>query len=343
MLVTKRPGCGQHSLVTRPRPLPEALRTRPFTVREARLLRVGERRLRAQDLERPFHGVRTIADSHGEDGLDRRGRQILACRNFAPLLRDGDRFSHVSALALHDLPLPLAHEHDDVLHVARPSGAGVIRRSGIITHRVIGDPEIRHRAGLPVSAPADLFLQLAALVPLDDLVAVGDALVLEKRMPGGNRQRPIVRLPHLREAAEAAKGRGSRVAREAVELVRPGVESPMESRLRLLVIRAGLPEPVAGAVVRDSGGRLLGYADLLWPERRLVLEYDGDQHRSDRRQFERDIHRIEEFGEAGFEVIRVRRDGLLLDPIATTERVVRAFHRAEVAPESTRTAARPSS
>jgi very-short-patch-repair endonuclease len=69
----------------------------------------------------------------------------------------------------------------------------------------------------------------------------------------------------------------------------PASESVMESHLRMLLILAGLPRPQSQAVLRDSDGRPLGRADLYYPEARLVIEYDGANHRErlvddDRRQ-----------------------------------------------------------
>ena len=67
-------------------------------------------------------------------------------------------------------------------------------------------------------------------------------------------------------------------------------ESPMETRLRWHLIRAGLPKPQVQANLHDTNGRFIGRADLYYPESRLVIEYsDGANHRDrlvedDRRQ-----------------------------------------------------------
>lgn len=251
-----------------------------------------------------------------------------ACRRYAPLLRPGEHFSHLSAAALYGLPLPLRASAVDV-HLTAPLPLTGVRRPGVVSHRTSAGVEVRTRRGLPVSAPGRLFLELAGLatVTLEDLVAVGDALVLAKRMPGGNRQRPLLALDRLKQEVESATGRGCRAARAAVSLVRERVESPMETRLRLLVTAAGLPEPLAGAEVRDRHGALLGYADLMWPQLRLILEYDGDQHRVDRGQYERDIRRLESFTDQDYEVIRVRSYGLLQTPSETADRIHRAYTR----------------
>src|SRR5258708_31109455 len=66
-------------------------------------------------------------------------------------------------------------------------------------------------------------------------------------------------------------------------------ESPMETRLRWLLLQRGLPRPEVQTNLYDSKNRFVGRADLYYPTARLVLEYDGGNHRErlvedDRRQ-----------------------------------------------------------
>jgi very-short-patch-repair endonuclease len=63
----------------------------------------------------------------------------------------------------------------------------------------------------------------------------------------------------------------------------------METRLRWLLIQAGLPKPEVQTDLRDSSANFVGRADLYYPAARLVVEYDGGNHRErlvtdDRRQ-----------------------------------------------------------
>src|SRR4029077_1646864 len=67
--------------------------------------------------------------------------------------------------------------------------------------------------------------------------------------------------------------------RRLVELAEPAAESPMESRLRMLLVLAGLPRPLVQVELHDSRGRFIGRADLYYPSHRLVIEYDGGSHR----------------------------------------------------------------
>lgn len=156
------------------------------------------------------------------------------------------------------------------------------------------------------------------------LVAIGDHLVLDPRVLDPHDERPHIRLGELRSAVAQATGRNIRTARAAAALVREGVESPRETALRLLVHALGLPEPVCGYLVCDREGREIGYFDLVWPELRIIVEYDGDQHRTSAYQYDRDIRRFDRASEAGYRVIRVRARGLGADLDETIVRLRRA-------------------
>ncbi len=75
--------------------------------------------------------------------------------------------------------------------------------------------------------------------------------------------------------------------------------------LRLLIVRAGMPEPMINAPIRSRDGRIVAHADLAYPEFNLVLEYDGDQHRTDRAQYYLDINRLERITREGWRVMRI--------------------------------------
>jgi very-short-patch-repair endonuclease len=83
----------------------------------------------------------------------------------------------------------------------------------------------------------------------------------------------------------------------------PRAESPMESVLRWLLHEAGLPAPDLQFVVRDSSGTGLGRADLAWPDRKVLVEFDGDVHRQ-RDVFVKDTRRQNRLIAAGWTVLR---------------------------------------
>ncbi len=78
--------------------------------------------------------------------------------------------------------------------------------------------------------------------------------------------------------------------------------------MRLIIVRAGLPEPVIGFTVHNARGEFVGTPDLFYPQYRIALEYEGDGHRTDTQTFNDDIERAELFQEAGCRYVRITRD-----------------------------------
>ena len=115
----------------------------------------------------------------------------------------------------------------------------------------------------------------------------------------------VVALGDVRRAVEAlpAGGRGTVAARRAALLADGLAESPQETRVRLVLRRAGLPAPVAQHEVR-AGGRFVARVDFAWPAQRLALEYDGLWH-GDPAQFARDRARLNRLTAAGWRVVFV--------------------------------------
>ena len=85
-----------------------------------------------------------------------------------------------------------------------------------------------------------------------------------------------------------------------------GAQSPKETWLRLVFIDAGLPRPVTQ--IRVTDGRLVAYVDMGWEEPLVAAEYDGEQHRTDRAQYVKDIRRAELLDRQGWRVITVIKE-----------------------------------
>jgi hypothetical protein len=151
------------------------------------------------------------------------------------------------------------------------------------------------------------FLDLGNILALDALVAIGDHLVRSPRPRYEEQDAPFATIDELTAAVSRHRGRGTRRLQEAVALVRTSSDSPPETALRLAIVRAGLPEPLANAraeQVRSDGTVLdLGEPDLHWPRWRVAVEHEGPTH-LDRDQVPKDITRGERRRDAGWVEIR---------------------------------------
>lgn len=290
--------------------LPVPLSTRPFRTREAETAGLTRERLRSADIAHPFHGI-NIAGGAPSGIRDR-------AEAFSPLLRAGDAFSHATAAVLFDAQLPRSHSSDSRLHVTTTGGNDRFRRRGVVGHRSEALP-IRMIGAIPVVEPAHVWVQLATMLVHDDLVAVGDRWVTAQGH--GRARRPAITSIAALRAAIPSRARGAARARRALADVRVGAESRMETRLRLLLIRAGLPEPLLNPPMLIDGQVL--HPDLAYPQWRVVLEYEGEEHRLDPRRWRSDITRRERFEAAGERVIRVHAGDILAEPEAFLARVAR--------------------
>lgn len=190
------------------------------------------------------------------------------------------------------------------------------------------------RHGLPVSDPLTLFIELGTILREDDLVAVGDALVLEPARLDPHDVRPWITLDALRDGCATARSHGVIRARRAAAMVRQGAESPMETALRLLIIRAGLPEPELNHELFDDSGRWIGRFDMVYRHARVIVEYDGDQHRTNTRQFDRDSRRLDDFAAHGWRVVRITGRSFTANPTGCLVRIRRALLTAGWRPEA---------
>ncbi|MDR3655292.1 MAG: hypothetical protein P4L48_06340 [Mycobacterium sp.] len=106
-------------------------------------------------------------------------------------------------------------------------------------------------------------------------------------------------------AAKHGHASGLRQLEAALDLVDAGAQSPRETWLRLALIDAGFPRPRTQIPVLGADGFPRHFLDMGWEDIMLALEYDGDHHRTDRRQFAKDVDRLEYVDRIGWTVIRV--------------------------------------
>ncbi|MGW4293171.1 DUF559 domain-containing protein [Micromonospora chersina] len=167
-------------------------------------------------------------------------------------------------------------------------------------------------AGLPVTTALRTAFDLGRQGPRVDALIAVEALL----------HRRVVKLPALRAYSAAHAGwPGAALLREVLGLAEPLSESPMETRLRLLLLDAGLGPLTAQHDVR---GRFVARVDLAWPALRVAVEYDGDHHR-ERAHFRQDVARLNALRAAGWLVVRFTADDVLRHPHATVALVRQAL------------------
>ncbi|KHK95457.1 hypothetical protein LK09_18845 [Microbacterium mangrovi] len=282
-----------------------------FRVRDALAAGVAKSRLRAADLEAPFWGVRRYPGrAPEEDAAPWEVRDAAARRRalaYVPRMVPGSFLVLMSAAALWGIPVP--HRVDAPVQVGvllphrAPRGGGV--EGHAYAHHLVA---IRDLDGVAVSSPASTWAQLGAVLGVHDLVAAGDGIVRVPRLAGGEPGDPASALgtvEQLAAAIEAGRRTGIGRLREALPLIRVGASSRAETLVRLDLVEAGLPEPALDVEVRHGSGRLLGISDLAYPGLRIAVEYEGDQHRTDPRQWERDIEKYRAYERAGWAVVRL--------------------------------------
>ncbi|MEH3088782.1 MAG: DUF559 domain-containing protein [Microbacterium arborescens] len=274
-------------------------------------------RLRSGDLERPFRGVRVAAatapaadepDADDVGGRARAHRRVVRgrARAYALVMPDGAFFTGRTAAVLHGAPLDASGPLDvGVLAPARAPRARGVRGVSVAPPFVVVDR--RGSEGLPVADAATTWAALGRDLDVRRLVVVGDAFVRHPRGPGGV-LRPadaLTTIDGLAATLSAGPRRGAARLRAALGRIRVGSSSPLESELRLDLADAGAPTPLLDVDIRDDRGRLLGISEFVFEQARVIVEVEGDHHRTSRRQWNRDLDKYAAYAAAGWEVVRV--------------------------------------
>ena len=185
------------------------------------------------------------------------------------------------------------------------------RRVNVVGHLLTFLPdEVVELDGVRLTSPARTWLDLATVLGVDELVVAGDALVCGHGPEFPVPREPLCGVEELRALVARHPGsRGVRKARAAVELIRVGADSPPETRLRLALVRAGLPEPVLNYVRGVWGG---AGAPVLWPDAAYLqwrdrgpVRWRTPQREGD--QYLRDIRRADTAAFSGWLEVRVSR------------------------------------
>jgi hypothetical protein len=185
-------------------------------------------------------------------------------------------------------------------------------RGLVVRNETLRPDEVTTVGRLPVTAVARTAFDLGRHLPRGQALARLDALM---------RATPFS-FEDVSVLAKRYRGaRGLRRLRDVLRLVDGGAASPKESWLRLLFLDAGLPKPTTQIPVHD-GWRLVGVLDMGWEDYMVAVEYDGDQHRTERQQFVKDINRLANIQDQGWVVIRVVAEHRPADIVDRTHRAL---------------------
>jgi hypothetical protein len=268
-----------------PATVPRSLAHVPFrgtdAVREALLTR-GQ--LRSPQWRRLFRDVYVSA----ELALDHRTWCLAAS-----LFLDGrGAISGRSAVALYGvdvLPRRAPVEVTTPLDVRLTPAPGLV-----VVRSALEAGDVQEWAGMRVTTPLRTAFDLARRPPLFEAVVALDAMLNADL---------VTRAALARIRTDRERWPGARQLGKALVVCDAGAESPMESRLRLVLIAGGLPWPVTQHRVIARDGTFVARLDLAYPQHRLGVEYEGDHHRS-RLAFQRDLRRFNALRACGWTVLR---------------------------------------
>lgn len=274
-----------------PRPnIPPQLKVRPFTVQEARAAGVSRYALRGKSWRRFSNGL------YGWVGMEEDPWKLLCA--FALLLPPGSAFSGQTAAWMHGLPIGPYPP----IEVIVPPNSGWRSRAGVTIRHCDTRADAVMVRGIRATSVLRTLVELNSRLPaVESLVLLDAALHLRRTTKA--QLVTIRRLLPLAELAEPA-------------------ESPMETRLRWLLIQAGLPRPEVQTELRNEEGRFVGRADLYYYAARLVIEYDGQNHRD---RIADDNRRQNAILGAGFRLLRFAAADIHQRPDSIPTQVRRAL------------------
>jgi very-short-patch-repair endonuclease len=170
---------------------------------------------------------------------------------------EGGAFSGFTAVWIHSLD----NEFREPIEITVPAPAAVSTRSGLLVRRrALDSKDILSVGAFPTTTARRTLHDVATQLTLTEAIVLAD------------------RALHLRLLKREAL-RSSKRLRPFEALIEPLAESPMETRLRMLLVLAGLPRPQAQVPIRNRFYRVIARPDLYYPEYRLALEYDGATHK----------------------------------------------------------------
>lgn len=278
--------------------VPSQLTLGPFTLDEARAAGLSKRQLQGRSWSRI--SPRTY--------LYRRlqGDPLMLIRGALLRLPPDAVLSCATALWAHGVDLDPCNPID----AAVVNDNGISVRVGIrISRAEIAPAEVVIRQGLRVTSVERALADLAPKLTLVEAVVAAD-MALNARLTD--------RVALEQKLADRAGRPGAKAFRRMIHLADPGAESPMETRLRVLLVRAGLPAPETQVELKNQYGAVIARVDLFYEAARLAVEYDGDVHRQ---QLAQDLRRQNDLLAAGYQLLRFTAADVYRRPDEVIDRV----------------------
>lgn len=255
-------------------------------------------RLRYKGLGIPSRGIRIPLAESSDGGGSIRPYTVVTPFSAA---------SHATAFTQWDFPGFLPGADDGRVHISRPDTMAIVRRRQVVGHvgQFFADEIVSHN-GLFITSRTRTWLDCARKMSVEELTVVADHLLRVPRPDFEARSEPFATKEDLADMLDRHKGTpGIRKARLALEQARIGSDSAPETRLRLALEYAGLPEPQLNVLTELRAG-VVRQPDLAYPEQKVAVEYDGEGH-SEVAQIVRDIAREEDFVRAGWLPVRISK------------------------------------
>lgn len=283
------------------RPLvPDQLRSVPFTTAQAAALGVSRSALRSS----PWRNTFRDAWVH-EDVPDSRALRFAAVRLILPT---GAFVCGLTAAWLYGIEVQ--DRRQDQIWMGCRTGRHLRARPGCLFREItVDDSDLQLVDGVWVTTPLRTAFDCGRWLSLVEAVVVADALTHDE----------LTSPEELAVYTEAPRPlRGVRQLDQVLDLVEPKSESPMETRVRLLIVLAGLPRPEPQLIVCDRIGRFVARADLGYEDMRFLVEYDGAFHWEQRRA---DDRRRDAMRELGWDVLVVSSEDYYKTPGLILEKV----------------------
>ncbi|KFI49510.1 hypothetical protein [Bifidobacterium biavatii] len=150
------------------------------------------------------------------------------------------------------------------------------------------------------TTPVCTWAHFSAILSLEELIVLGDSMM--------RRDKRLKRARHVdfqRYIDQARRFEGIRACRLALRAMRENTDSSMETRVRIVLTKYGLPVPEVNYELHIPNSSRSVFLDMAYPELRIAIEYDGNHHRFSSQQVLKDDKRREDIETAGWTYIKV--------------------------------------